>query len=150
VKRPQAKKPRFASGQPKPVKVFVSHSSIDTWVARQIASAIREAGAAVFLDAVDIVHGDDFKARIQRETSECTEMLVLLTPWALKRPSVWTELGAFWGGGKRIVVALHGISARNLMSRESTPAFLKVTDMVDINDLDDYFGQLKKRSSETS
>jgi hypothetical protein len=139
------KKPRFASGQPKPVKVFVSHSSIDTWVARQIASAIQKAGAKVFLDAFDIAHGDDFNARIQRETSDCTELLVLLTPWALKRESIWAELGAFWGRKKRIVVALHGVAAKTLTAKESTPAFLKISDMLELNELDNYFEQLRQR-----
>jgi hypothetical protein len=110
-----------------------------------MALSIQKLGAAVFLDAFDISHGDDFNSRIQRETSSCSEMLVLLTPWALERPFVWIEMGAFWGRRKRIVVALHGLNAKDLASKESTPAFLKVTDMISINDLDNYFGQLKRR-----
>jgi hypothetical protein len=63
----------------------------------------------------------------------------------LKRPFVWIEMGAFWRRRKRIVVTLHGLDVRELTSRESTPAFLKVTDVVNINELDTYFRQLKER-----
>ncbi len=40
--------------------VFVSHSSRDTWVAKQIAREIGQAGAETFLDAASIEVGDDF------------------------------------------------------------------------------------------
>jgi hypothetical protein len=44
--------------------VFISHASIDTWVARQLASHIEQCGADSFLDETDIKHGDDFEDRI--------------------------------------------------------------------------------------
>jgi hypothetical protein len=34
--------------------VFLSHSSIDTWVARQLANAIQQLGASTFLDEADV------------------------------------------------------------------------------------------------
>jgi len=73
--------------------------------------------------------------------------LVLLTPWAMKSKYVWVELGAFFGRGKRIVVALHGLTVRRLV-RDNT-AFLRGIDMIDINELDQYFEQLRQRSSES-
>jgi len=102
----------------------------------------------VFLDAFDIAHGDDFNIRIRRESSECSELLVLLTPWALKRPFVWIELGALWGKAKRIVVAFHGLNPSQFASRVSTPSFLKVIDMININDIESYFRQLRGRVKE--
>ena len=39
--------------------VFVSHSSIDTWVAKQIAKGIEEAGASTFLDESNVNVGED-------------------------------------------------------------------------------------------
>lgn len=63
--------------------VFVSHSGIDTWVAKQIAREIAGCGAVPFLDEAEIDVGADF--------------VVLITPWALDRPYVWAELGAAWG-----------------------------------------------------
>ncbi len=49
---------------PQDYRVFISHSSVDTWVARQIARYIEECGASTFLDEADIEYGDDFEERI--------------------------------------------------------------------------------------
>jgi hypothetical protein len=73
VTKEGGKKLRSAPKKHGPVKVFVSHSSVDTWVARQIASSIQKLGAGVFLDAFDIARGNDFNSRIQREKSQCTD-----------------------------------------------------------------------------
>lgn len=65
--------------------VFISHSSIDTWIARQIGVHIQECGADIFLDEADIEHGDDFEDRIHDAEEKCSERVVLLIPWAMSR-----------------------------------------------------------------
>jgi len=77
------------------------------------------------------------------------ELIVLLTPWAIKRPYIWLEIGAIWGQGKRIVGVLHGLTANELVTQEGTPALLKRIDLVDINRIDTYFDQLKARIERT-
>ena len=74
-------------------QVFISHSSADTWVARQIARHIEELGASTFLDEEDIEHGDDIEEEILSAAQNSDELLVLLTPWALTRPYIWIEIG---------------------------------------------------------
>ena len=76
--------------------VFVSHAGSDTWVARQIAAHITARGAVPFLDEADIATGEDFEERILTALERADEMVVLLTPWSLKRPYVWMEIGAAW------------------------------------------------------
>ncbi len=125
------------------VKVFVSHSSVDTWVAKQIAGAIREAGAEVFLDAFDLKKGDDFNDRIQDEAARCSELVVLLTPWAMKSKYVWVEVGAFLGRKKRIVAVLHGVPLKDVSGMDT--AFLAGTVKININQLDEYFAELEER-----
>ena len=126
-------------------QVFISHSSEDTWVARQLSQIIQGFGASTFLDEADIEYGDDFEDRILEAARNSQEMLVLLTPWALKRPYIWLEIGAVWGLGKRIVGVLHGLSANELVSQDGTPALLKRIDLVRLNDVDAYLNQLKLR-----
>ena len=70
-------------------QVFISHSSIDTWVAQQLARYVQESGASTFLDEADIEYGDDFEDRILEAAQASEELLVLLTPWATKRPYIW-------------------------------------------------------------
>ncbi len=131
---------------PDPVfQVFISHSSVDTWVARQIARAVEEQGATYFLDEAAMEYGDDFEDRILAAVRASQELLVLLTPWAVKRPYIWLEIGAVWGQGQRIVGVLYGLGVKELMTDEGTPALLKRITLVEINKLDEYFDQLAAR-----
>jgi hypothetical protein len=126
-------------------KVFISHSSKDTWVATQIASHVRGTGAETFLDEADIEHGDDFDDEIVKASKLCTELLLLLTPWSVERPYIWLEIGFFRHDNKRIVGVLHGLKADDISGDPRVPVLLKKIDLVDINELQSYFTQLDRR-----
>ena len=125
--------------------VFISHSVRDAWVARQIAREVSACGAIPFLDEDAVEIGDDFEERILTSLNQADELFVLLTPWSLGRPYVWAELGVAWGRQIPIIVALHGLSTMELQAKTDVPLFLRKRDMIDINQLDDYFLQLKAR-----
>lgn len=125
--------------------VFISHSSKDTWVAKQIAREVSLCGATPFLDEADVEVGEDFDEKILDFLERAHELLVLLTPWALDRPYVWAEIGAAWGRRIPIIGILHGMTPTELQSRPGIPVFLKKRDLLDINDIDVYFQQLKAR-----
>ena len=126
-------------------RVFVSHSAKDAWVARQIAAEIRRRGAETFLDEADIAHSDDFEEAILKAEETCTELLVLLTPWSLKRSWVWLEIGFFRHARKRIVGVLYGLSAQDLSADPDVASVLTKLDMVELNSLDSYLDQLSNR-----
>ena len=126
--------------------VFISHSSQDTWVAKQIAKEVLECGATPFLDEANIDVGDAFEERIRDFLNRAHELVVLLTPWALDRPYVWAELGVAWGRGLPIVALLHGLTASELQSRPGTPVFLKSRDMLPLNEIVQYLTQLRSRT----
>lgn len=126
-------------------QVFISHSSRDTWVARQIARYIEACGASAFLDEADVDYGDDFEERILAAARLSQELLVLLTPWSITRPYIWLEIGAVWGLGRRIIGVLHGLLPSDLVTQEGTPALLKRIDLVELNQIDGYFEQLARR-----
>jgi len=126
-------------------QVFISHSSVDTWIAKQIGFQIKKCGASYFLDEADIEHGDEFENVIRKAANESSELLVLLTPWATTRPYIWLEMGMFWGSGKRIIGILHGLTASAISTDPKIPVLLKKTDFVNLNDIESYFAQLKKR-----
>jgi hypothetical protein len=86
----------MADQVPKP-RIFISHASSDSWVARQLAAHIRGFGADTFLDCEHIQHGDDFEEKIIDAAGDCTELLVLFTPTASDRKYVWLEIGMFLG-----------------------------------------------------
>ena len=89
-------------------------------------------------------YGDDFEDKILAAVRASQELLVLLTPWAIKRPYIWLEIGAIWGQGQRIVGVLYGLGVKELMTDEGTPALLKRITLVEINKLDEYFDAVRE------
>jgi len=131
-----------------PQKIFISHSSIDTWVAKQIQCKLTDLGVSTFLDEGYIDIGDDFENVIIKELRTSNELIVLLTPWALQRPYVWLEIGAAWAIDIRIIGVLHGITFEEISSNSKNPILIKKNNLVTLNDLDKYFEQLGKRLTE--
>lgn len=125
--------------------VFVSHSSQDTWVAKQIAREIEARGATPFLDEAQVDAGADFEEDILNFLERAHELVVLLTPWALERPYVWAEIGAAWGRRIPIVALLLGITATELQSRPGIPVLLKKRDLLQLNEVEVYLDQLSGR-----
>jgi TIR domain len=114
-------------------------------VAKQIAREIAACGATPFLDEAQIDIGADFEEDILAFLEKAGELVVLITPWALDRPYVWAELGAAWGRRIPIVGLLHGLSAAELQSRPGVPILLKRRDLISLNDIGVYLGQLRGR-----
>jgi hypothetical protein len=131
--------------QPTKPRIFVSHASSDSWVARQLEAHIRGCGADTFLDCEHIDHGDDFEEKIIEAAGNCTELLVLFTPTARDRKYVWLEIGMFLGARKRIVAALYGVRKEDIATDQMTPVALKRIDSVELNEIDSYLIQLQRR-----
>jgi hypothetical protein len=127
-------------------QVFVSHCSEDTWVAAQVAREIQSRGARAYLDEADMDIGDSNEA-LRRALDRSTELLVLVTPWALERPWVWVEIGGAWLRRIPIVVVLHGLTRQDFLAQPATPAFLKTRDIIRLNEIEQYFQQLQRRAA---
>lgn len=127
--------------------VFVSHSSQDTWVAKQIAREIEQRGATTFLDEAQVHAGADFEEEIRNFLERADEMVVLLTPWALERKYVWAEVGAAWVRRIPIVALLLGLSATDIQARAEVPIIFKKRDLLQLNEVETYLDQLAARVS---
>jgi TIR domain len=125
--------------------VFISHSSADTWVAKQVAREIEACGATPFLDEAEVDAGADFEEDILNFLERAHELVVLLTPWALDRPYVWAEIGAAWGRRIPIIALLLGLTPTELQNRPGVPVLLKKRDLLLLNEIDIYLGQLAVR-----
>jgi TIR domain-containing protein len=125
--------------------VFISHAGTDTWVAKQISKEIEACGAKTFLDEVNISVGEDFEDSILRALDQANELLVLLTPWSLKRPYVWAEIGAAWIKRMPVIGVLHGLTPEELNVQSGIPLILKRRDLINLNDLDQYLSELAER-----
>jgi hypothetical protein len=129
--------------------IFISHSSADTWVAKQIAREIKARGGTPFLDEAQIEVGADFEEDILKFLERAHELVVLLTPWSLDRPYVWAEIGAAWGRRIPIVALLLGITPTELQTRAGIPVLLKKRDLLQLNEIDTYLEQLAARIGST-
>jgi len=128
-----------------PPTVFISHASSDKWVAGQIAKEVAAVGAVPFLDSGAIETGDEVDEELKQALHGASELLVLFTPAALARPYVWIEIGVAWGQGKRIIGILHDMTTSDLAAHDGAPAFLKGIQLRDINELDTYLEELRRR-----
>ena len=97
-----------------------------------------------------IEHGDDFEEKIIDAAGTCTELLVLFTPTARERKYVWLEIGMFLGAKKRIVAALYRVQKEDIASDQYTPVALKKIDSVELNQIDKYLAELKRRVEDWS
>jgi len=88
------------------MRVFISHGSHDTWIARQVARCIEDAGATTFLDANDIETGDKFKSLIRQEIIRSDEFVALLTPFSRTRVALDRDRRSvgIWQTGIRVPI----------------------------------------------
>jgi hypothetical protein len=98
-----------------------------------------------FIDAFDIAEGDDFEERIFGEMRRVDELVVLLTPWSVDRHWLWFEIGAARANGCRIVPVLHHLSLDDL-DKGGGATFLKAKNVVEMNEMETYLSQLKRRA----
>lgn len=113
-------------------------------MASQIASRLRDYGVITFLDNDDLHKGDDFKHVIRAEVGRSDELVALFTPWSTRRNWVWVEIGAAWVTGKRVVVVLYQVTLRDLDTGGGR-AVLNDLNLVEINELERYFREVKTR-----
>lgn len=126
--------------------VFISHSTRDRWIAKQIANLIEEKGrqfrVKTFLDEKDIEGGDLIPESIRKNIQQCDEFLLLLSRYSINRPWVLIELGAAWGLEKRVVTIIDKITPNEM------PEVISPYKAIDLNNFDDYLEQLMRRAKE--
>ena len=124
--------------------VFISHSTKDRWIARQLAALIEQKGKRLnvkaFLDAKDIEGGDSIHEAIRQNLRECDELVVLLSPYSINRPWVLIEVGAAWALGKRVIAIIDKVTPQEM------PDILSHQKALDLNEFDEYLEQLLARA----
>lgn len=137
VKRPSPKKSYL---------VFISHSTKDRWIAKQMAELIEAKGRAyrvkTFLDEKDIEGGESIPDSIRKNVQNCNEFIVLLSRNSIDRPWVLIEVGAAWVLEKRI------IAITDKVTPEEMPDIITPYKAIDLNNFDDYLEQVLKRAKE--
>ncbi len=120
------------------MKIFISHSSHDKWVARQLSALLQADGHETFLDEKDIKTGESIDASIQANLKNSDHLLLLLSPASLTSQWVFIELGGAKALGKHIVPVLFHVAGNEV------PHAISQLLARDINEIDKYFAELKK------
>jgi hypothetical protein len=119
------------------MKVFVSHSSKDKWVARQISRLLETDGHTTFLDEKDIKTGDSIDASIQVHLKDSDHLVILLSPASITSHWVFIELGGAKALGKKVVPILFHVGANEI------PSAISQLLARDINEFDKYLEELR-------
>ena len=140
--------PRKASRQaaePSAYTVFISHSSKEKWIAKQISKEIEALGAKTWLDLKDLRGGDEIRRSIKRGIRASNEAVVLLSANSITSQWVIYEAGIADGQGKRITPIL------NNLAPDEALAPLEGIKAIDLNEFEKFLvelaGRIKNRVS---
>jgi hypothetical protein len=102
----------------KHMKMFISHSSTDTELARALSRWLKAAFVnlrpselrCTSIDGHGLQVGTDFAEQLRSDVCACEALIVLVTPNALRSQYVLLELGARWGTTLPILPVAVGVS----------------------------------------
>lgn len=123
------------------LRVFISHSSRDRWIATQLERNLHDIDRVeTFLDEKNIQGGDRITDRVKEEITRCDEVVIVLSSASLQSDWVKAEIGAAWVLDKRIVILLDKLSPRDI------PQIVSDFKAFDLNDADKYFAEVLSRT----
>jgi len=121
--------------------VFISHSSLDAWIANVMAEKIKAAGAECWLDEKDLAGGDIIVDDIIRGIDACQEAIVLISPNSVKSQWVSFEIGGVRAQHKRVTPVLNNVKLQQMATMHDIMG-------IDLNSFDQFLAQLKRRISQ--
>lgn len=123
------------------MKVFISHSSKDKWLARKISEDLSNRDISTFLDEKDIQTGESIDQSVQEHLGECDESLILISPASLQSHWVLIELGGALALKKRIIPILIHVGVNQM------PDVIQKRLARDINEIEKYYEEVSRRST---
>src|SRR5215475_2941868 len=91
----------------KAVPAFFSYSRQDTTFVEKLAKDLRERGAAVWLDQLDIDPGQRWDSAVEHALATCPRMLVVLSPAAVESTNVMDEVSFALEEHKLVIPVLY-------------------------------------------
>jgi TIR domain/Protein of unknown function (DUF1566) len=87
-------------------KIFFSYSRSDSSFALRLAKDLREAGADIWIDQLDIPAGNHWDAAVEKALESSSCILVILTPASVASANVMDETSFAIESGKKIIPVL--------------------------------------------
>ncbi|MBC7909493.1 MAG: toll/interleukin-1 receptor domain-containing protein [Pyrinomonadaceae bacterium] len=125
-------------------KVFISSSSRDSDLARDLAKRLEKAGLYVIMPSKSIEAGADVVARIRDEMRKASEVIVIMTNNSVHSPWLLFEMGYATSLGLHLTPLVQGVEPKEL------PEIIKQMEYVKYSDLDRYIARLQERGRESS
>jgi TolB-like protein len=92
----------------KPIRLaFFSYVHEDAEFALRLAKDLRAAGAAVWIDRLDIKVGQHRDRAVEEALAECPQLLLILSPSSVDSPKVMSEVSFALEQGKTILPVIH-------------------------------------------
>jgi len=126
---------------PSAYKVFISHSSKESWVARQISKEIKNIGLSTWLDDADLHGGDNIKRAIKSGIEESQEVLVIISMNSAMSQWVIYEAAIAEIREKRITPILNNIGHDEIAPLQGIKDY-------DLNEFDKFLLELAKRAAQ--
>ena len=122
--------------------VFISHSSLDAWIARMMTEKIQSLGVNCWLDEKNLEGGDVIPDEIIRGIDACQEAIVLISPNSVNSQWVSFEIGGVLAQHKRVTPILNNV-------RPDEMAPMKHIKSIDLNKFEEFLSQLEHRVAQT-
>jgi hypothetical protein len=92
----------------KPIHLaFLSYARADAEFVLRLAKDLREGGAGVWIDQLDIAPGQRWDRAVEDALAKCAQLLVILSPAAVESTNVMDEVSLALEDGKTVVPVLH-------------------------------------------
>ncbi|MDT0608026.1 toll/interleukin-1 receptor domain-containing protein [Croceitalea rosinachiae] len=121
------------------MKIFISHSSREKWIAKKISEELIQLGCETFLDEKDISTGKAIDDSINDHLGDSDDFVILLSEASLKSAWVLVELGGAIALKKNIIPILLFIGVNEI------PDVISKYLARDLNDIDKYYGEVGKK-----
>jgi photosystem II stability/assembly factor-like uncharacterized protein len=93
--------------QPDTLSAFISYCRTDSEFALRLAADLKESGAAVWLDQLDIIPGERWDIAVENALDLCGCLLVILSPQSVASANVLDEVSFALRSEKRIIPVLY-------------------------------------------
>jgi hypothetical protein len=99
---------KFTRSLAKPIQLaFLSYARADAAFVLRLAKDLREGGAALWIDQLDIAAGERWDRAIEDALAKCAQLLVILSPASVESTNVMDEVSLALEDGKTVVPVLH-------------------------------------------
>jgi len=141
TKKSATRKAKQQSAAPSTYKVFISHSSKESWIARQISKEINGIGLKTWVDDTDLHGGDEIESTIKNGIHDTQEVLVIVSTNSVMSQWVFYEVAIAKVEKKRVTPILNNVGSDVIGPLKSIKNY-------DLNDFDKFLLELAKRAGQ--